>query len=63
MRRDIFTDEHELFREQFRRFAEAEIEPRVAEWNDRGMSDRETWRRCGEEGFLGPGYKQNKGGR
>ena len=53
MRRDIFSDEHELFREQFKRFAEAEIEPKIAGWNEKGMSDRETWRRMGEEGFLG----------
>jgi len=53
MRRDHFTAEHELFREQFRRFAQKEIEPKIAEWNDRGMSDRETWRRAGAEGFLG----------
>ena len=31
MRRDIFSEEHELFREQFRRFAEAEIAPKIAE--------------------------------
>ena len=32
MRRDIFTEEHELFRSQFRRFAEKEIAP-----EDRGL--------------------------
>ena len=53
MQRDVFSEEHELFREQFRRFAESEIVPKIAEWNARGMSDRETWRRAGEEGFLG----------
>ncbi len=53
MRRDIFTEEHELFREQFRRFAQKEIEPKVAEWNARGMSDRESWRTAGAAGFLG----------
>ena len=53
MRRDIFTDEHDLFRAQFRRFAEAEIEPKVEKWNREGKSDRESWRRAGAEGFLG----------
>ena len=53
MRRDFFTEEHELFRAQVRRFVEKEIEPKIAEWNARGMSDRETWQRAGEEGFLG----------
>jgi len=53
MRRDIFSSEHEQFRDQFRRFAEREIEPKVTAWNTRGMSDREAWRRAGAEGFLG----------
>jgi len=62
MRRDIFSQEHELFRAQFRRFAEKEIEPKIAGWNTRGMSDRETWRRCGEEGFLGANQPEVYGG-
>jgi len=62
MRRDIFTPDHELFREQFRRFAEKEIVPRIEEWNARGMSDRETWRRAGAEGFLGANAPAEYGG-
>lgn len=62
MRRDIFTQEHHLFREQFRRFALREIEPRIAEWNARGMSDRETWRRMGSAGFLGAAAPTEYGG-
>ena len=62
MRRDIFTEEHELFREQFRRFAQKEIEPKIEAWNARGMSDRETWRRAGQEGFLGASAPEEYGG-
>ncbi len=62
MRRDIFTEEHESFRQQFRRFAEREIAPKVATWNDRGMSDRETWRRAGAAGFLGAAAPVEYGG-
>ena len=62
MRRDFFSEEHELFRSQFRRFAEKEIAPKVPVWNERGMSDRETWRRCGEEGFLGASAPEAYGG-
>jgi acyl-CoA dehydrogenase len=53
MRRDIFSEDHELFRRQVRRFVEKEVAPQVAEWNARGMSDRDTWRRAGAEGLLG----------
>ncbi len=62
MRRDIFSDEHELFRSQFKRFAQAEIEPRIEEWNAQGSSDRQTWRRMGEEGFLGANAPEEYGG-
>jgi acyl-CoA dehydrogenase len=53
MRRDVFSPDHDLFRDQFRRFAEREIVPKIEGWNARGMSDRESWRRMGEKGFLG----------
>ena len=62
MRRAIFTDEHELFREQFRRFVEKEVAPKVASWNAAGFCDRETWRRMGEEGYLGANAPSAHGG-
>ena len=62
MKRDIFSDEHELFRAEFRRFAEAEIAPRVAEWNEAGTSDRESWKKLGEAGFLCPSGPAEYGG-
>jgi len=62
MRRDIFSSEHELFREQFRRFAEREIVPKIPVWNQQGMSDRETWRLAGEAGFLGASQPVEYGG-
>jgi acyl-CoA dehydrogenase len=62
MRREIFTEDHDLFRDQVRRFAEREIEPKVAEWNERGMVDRAIWRRLGEEGLLGANQPGEYGG-
>jgi acyl-CoA dehydrogenase len=62
MRRRIFTEEHDQFRDQFRRFAQREIEPRLAEWNARGMSAKETWRRTGAAGFLGAAAPTAYGG-
>lgn len=53
MQREIFSPEHELFRDQFRRFADKEIVPKIPLWNETGRSDRESWRRMGEAGFLG----------
>jgi acyl-CoA dehydrogenase len=62
LRRDLFSDEHDLFRDQVRRFVEREVEPRVPEWNEKGMSDRETWRRAGEAGLLGACAPEEYGG-
>ena len=62
MQRRIFVEEHERFREQFRRFAQKEIEPKIADWNTRGMSDKETWRRAGAAGFLGAAAPTEYGG-
>jgi acyl-CoA dehydrogenase len=62
MERDVFSEEHELFRAQFRRFAEAEIAPKVEKWNRDGRTDRGTWRRAGEEGFLGANAPEEYGG-
>ncbi len=62
MRRDIFSDEHEIFRAEFRRFMEAEILHRIEEWNKNGRTDREIWKRCGDAGFLGANQLEEYGG-
>ncbi|MDH3518848.1 MAG: acyl-CoA dehydrogenase family protein [Myxococcales bacterium] len=62
MRRDVFAEEHELFRNEFRRFAEAEVAPRVAEWNRAGCTDRDSWRRLGAAGYLGASAPEAYGG-
>ncbi len=62
MHRDIFTEEHEMFRTQVRRLIETEIEPKIPRWNADGMSDRESWRKLGAAGFLGPNAPAEYGG-
>ena len=62
MRRTIFGEEHELFRDQLRRFAEAEIEPHIARWDAEGATDRDTWRRVGQAGYLGVMAPEEYGG-
>lgn len=62
MRRTIFDEEHELFRDQFRRFVAEELEPKIPDWNEKGMSDRESWRRAGEQGYLGACAPEAYGG-
>jgi acyl-CoA dehydrogenase len=62
MKREIWSAEHELFRAELRRFVKAEIEPKIAEWNARGITDKATWRRMGAAGYLGAAMPQRYGG-
>jgi acyl-CoA dehydrogenase len=62
MRRDLFSEEHEMFRTQVRRFVENELVPKIPEWNRNGMSDRESWRKMGAAGFLGANAPTEYGG-
>ncbi len=48
MRRTLFTDEHELFRESFRRFLAKEVVPRYAGWERDGIVPREVFAKAGE---------------
>lgn len=52
MRRTLFTDEHDLFRESFRTFVEREISPFHASWERDGIVPRDLFRRAGDAGFL-----------
>ncbi|MCW5750828.1 MAG: acyl-CoA dehydrogenase family protein [Alphaproteobacteria bacterium] len=52
LRRRIFQEEHELFRDQVRRFVEREIVPHHEEWEEAGIVPRSAWRKAGEAGLL-----------
>jgi acyl-CoA dehydrogenase len=62
MRRDIFSDEHDYFRAEFKRYVEAEIVPHIDEWNHAGITPRSAWRQMGEAGFLGCNQPEEYGG-
>ena len=62
MRRDVFTEEHEMFRSEVRRFAEREPAPGVERWIADGDTDRQTWLRMGEAGLLGGNVASEYGG-
>lgn len=50
--RRVFRDDHELFRDQVRRFVANEIAPHYAEWEKAGITPRSLWKRAGQEGLL-----------
>jgi acyl-CoA dehydrogenase len=62
MRRDIYTSDHDMFRDQFRRFVAVEIEPHIVEWNAAGITPRSIWKRMGDEGYLGCNMPEQWGG-
>ncbi|WP_369349164.1 acyl-CoA dehydrogenase family protein [Stenotrophomonas sp. JAG2] len=50
--RPVFREDHELFREQVRRFITAQIAPHYAQWERDGITPRALWRAAGEAGLL-----------
>jgi acyl-CoA dehydrogenase len=62
MRRTIFSEDHDLFRAEFRRFLEAEILPHNEAWIEAGISDRSAWEKMGAAGFLGANQPEEYGG-
>ncbi|HKY65091.1 MAG TPA: acyl-CoA dehydrogenase family protein [Acidimicrobiales bacterium] len=62
MRRDLFDDDHELFRDSVRRFIANEVAPRNDEWERAGLVDRDLFTAAGRHGFLGMAVPEDLGG-
>jgi hypothetical protein len=54
MTREIYTEEHDIFRDAFRKFLEKETVPHREEWIKAGIVPREIWKKTGEQGFIAP---------
>ena len=52
MKRLIFDEDHEMFRDSVRRFMQAEVEPNVEQWRADGRCDPEAFLKAGEQGLL-----------
>ena len=62
MERTLFEQEHQQFRQAFRKFVEREIEPHHAQWEKDGQVPKQLWRKAGESGFLGMDVPEQYGG-
>ncbi|MBN9111284.1 MAG: acyl-CoA dehydrogenase family protein [Pseudonocardia sp.] len=62
MRRTLFEDDHEAFRDSFRKFVQAEIVPHHDEWEQAGIVPRELFATAGKSGFLGIEIPEEYGG-
>jgi acyl-CoA dehydrogenase len=61
-RSPFFTPEHEMLRDQLRRFVDEEIKPHADSWETQGCVPREVLRRMGSLGFFGIRYPEAYGG-
>jgi alkylation response protein AidB-like acyl-CoA dehydrogenase len=62
VRRLLFDDEHELFRDSVRRFIASDVAPRNDEWERAGIVDRDLFLGAGKHGFLGMAAPSEHGG-
>ncbi|HEY1974169.1 MAG TPA: acyl-CoA dehydrogenase family protein, partial [Pseudonocardia sp.] len=62
MQRDIFTEDHQAFRDLARTFAAREVEPYHEQWESDGQVSREVWLAAGKAGLLGTDVPEEYGG-
>jgi acyl-CoA dehydrogenase len=62
MKRTLFSEEHELFRDAFAKFVQRDVVPHQKRWAHEGIVDREAWRKAGQAGFLCPTLAERWGG-
>ena len=60
--RAVLTADHEMFRDQVRRFFERHIVPHHRQWEHDGVVPREVWREAGAQGLLCPTMPEEYGG-
>jgi alkylation response protein AidB-like acyl-CoA dehydrogenase len=62
VKRTLFEDEHEQFRQSIRAFFEKEALPHRDEWERAGIVDRNLFRAAGANGFLAMAAPEKYGG-
>jgi acyl-CoA dehydrogenase len=62
MRRNVFTEDHEAFRQVVREFVQSEVVPHYAEWEQAGQFPREVFAKLGALGAMGMAIPEAYGG-
>ncbi len=62
MERTLFQEEHDIFRQSFRKFVEKHIIPYHEQWEKDGIVPRDLWLKAGAEGFLCAWLDEEYGG-
>lgn len=55
-------EEHDIFRDAFKKFLVKEVIPHMEEWEETGVVPREAWEKMGANGFLCPWLDEKYGG-
>lgn len=53
MERQLYLEDHEIFRDSVKTFVKRHVSPNQEEWIDNGLVDKATWTLAGEQGLLG----------
>jgi alkylation response protein AidB-like acyl-CoA dehydrogenase len=59
---DIYTSEHETFRQTVKRFLADELTSHIDSWEESGIPDPDFWRKAGALGIFAPFIKEEFGG-
>lgn len=62
MRRTVFNEDHEAFRQTIREFIASEVAPYYHEWEQQGYVPRELYKKLGELGVFGIEVPESYGG-
>ncbi|GAA1729116.1 MULTISPECIES: acyl-CoA dehydrogenase family protein [Streptomyces] len=62
MRRTVFNEDHEAFRETIRDFIAAEVVPYYDQWREAGQAPRDFYKKLGELGVFGIEVPEEYGG-
>ncbi|MGP3962804.1 acyl-CoA dehydrogenase family protein [Nonomuraea sp. 3N208] len=62
MERELFDEEHLLFRDTVREFMAREVVPHHSQWEKDGIVPREVWKKAGELGMFGFSVPEEYGG-
>ncbi|WBP89670.1 acyl-CoA dehydrogenase family protein [Kitasatospora cathayae] len=62
MQREIFTEQHEDFRDTVKAFLAKEVLPHYDRWEKAGIVDRSVWLAAGRQGLLGIAVPEEYGG-
>src|SRR4051794_29137709 len=62
VKRDLFTADHEAFRQTARAFLDRHVVPFHEQWEADGIVDRDVWLEAGKQGLLGFNVPEEYGG-